>query len=131
MSTHLLLGIHRGLYPFGFPINSLNKLFFGSILATCSAHPMLPDLIILIVLGENYKLCSSLLCSFLRPSAIPSLFGPNILLSTTYISIIKTRFYLILLVAQFTNSFSKSDCMASKFRAILYFCYISQKEEPS
>jgi hypothetical protein len=39
-------------------------------------------LIILIMLGKEYNLWSSSLCSFLQTPVTSSLFGPNILLST-------------------------------------------------
>jgi hypothetical protein len=47
-------------------------------------HLILLDLIILILLDEEYKLCSSSLCSFLHPPVTPSLFGPNIIHSTLF-----------------------------------------------
>jgi hypothetical protein len=36
-------------------------------------------LIILLILGKNYKSCSSSLCSFPHPPFAPFLFGSNIL----------------------------------------------------
>jgi hypothetical protein len=52
--------------------------------ATCPAHFILLALITLTILGEDYKPCSSSLCSFLQPHVTSSLLGPNILLSTLF-----------------------------------------------
>jgi hypothetical protein len=41
-------------------------------------------LIILIILGEKYKLWSSSLSSFLQPPVTSSLFGANVLLNTLF-----------------------------------------------
>jgi hypothetical protein len=43
-------------------------------------HSFFPPFVILILLGEVYKLWSSSLCSFLQTSVTSSLFGPNVVL---------------------------------------------------
>jgi hypothetical protein len=68
LSTHLCLRLPSGLFPSGFPIH-----------ATCPAHFILLDLIILIILVEEFKLQISLLCNSLQRPITSSLLGPNVI----------------------------------------------------
>jgi hypothetical protein len=65
LSTHLCLGLPSGLFLSGFLIPQ--GFLFCHIRAACHAHLMLLDLIIVILLGEECKLRSPSLCSFLQP----------------------------------------------------------------
>jgi hypothetical protein len=56
LSIYLCLGLPSGLLPSGFPTNNLYTFFFSPIRATCPTHLILLDFIILILLGEEYKL---------------------------------------------------------------------------
>ena len=38
LSSHLRLGLPKGLFPVGLPVNILKALVLSFILATCSAH---------------------------------------------------------------------------------------------
>jgi hypothetical protein len=59
LSTHLCLGLPSSLFPSGFPTNNLYMFHFSPIRATCLAYLILLDLIILIILVEEYKSRSS------------------------------------------------------------------------
>jgi hypothetical protein len=52
--------------------------------AACPTHLMLLYLIIIIISGEDYKICSSSLCNLLQPPVASTLLGPNILRSTLF-----------------------------------------------
>jgi hypothetical protein len=79
------------------------------------AHLVLPDLIVIIILGEQYKLLSSSLCNFLLPNAIFFSVGLHIfqrLFSETaqiYGSSLKLRY-------QVTNL-----CLREKIKVSLHF----------
>jgi hypothetical protein len=56
ISFHLRLGHSRGVFPSGVPIEILYAFLFASIRATYPSNLILLDLIMLIVLEEEYKL---------------------------------------------------------------------------
>jgi hypothetical protein len=84
LSTNLYFGLPGGLFPSGFPANILYEFLLYYIHATCPPHLILLNSIILIKFGEEYKLWSASLYSFLQPPANSSLYGQNILLSALF-----------------------------------------------
>ena len=55
LSTHLRLGLPSGLFPSGFPTNTLYTPLSSPLLATCPAHLILLHFISRTILGEQYK----------------------------------------------------------------------------
>jgi hypothetical protein len=71
-------------FPFRLSIQNFVHISNLPHTAICPAHIIILDLIIT-VFGEEYKLWSSSLCSFLQPPVTSFLLGPNILLSSLQI----------------------------------------------
>jgi hypothetical protein len=78
LSDQLRLGLPSGLFPSVFPANTLYAFLFYPMCVTWPDYLIVLVLIILIILGEEYKSHSSSLCSFLHSPVTSSLFGPNI-----------------------------------------------------
>jgi hypothetical protein len=85
----LLLVLPSVLFPSRFS-NDILYPFRFSIRPACQAHLILLYLVILIILGEEFKLWRSS-CSFLHPPVTSSLFGPSILPSTLFSNTLTPR----------------------------------------
>ena len=77
LSSHIRLGLPSGLFPSGFPTETLYTPLLSSIHATQPTHVILLDLITRIILGERYRSLSSSFWSFLDSPVTLSLLGPN------------------------------------------------------
>jgi hypothetical protein len=67
LSSHLRLGRPRGLYLSGFLVKILYTFIVPSMRDACPALIVLPDLIVLIIFGEEHKvygLLQELQCSY-------------------------------------------------------------------
>ena len=94
LSTHLCLVLPSGSIFFRFPNHDPIHLISSPIRATCPTHLILLSFITRKILGEEYKLFSSLLCNLLLSPVTSSLLGPNILLNTMFSYILSEAWLL-------------------------------------
>ena len=83
LSSHLRLGLPRGLFHSGWP-PKLCILLSPPPYALHAPFISLLDFITRTILGEGHRSLSSSLCSFLHYSVTSSLLGQNIILSTPF-----------------------------------------------
>jgi hypothetical protein len=65
-SSYLRLGLPSGLFSSGVPTKTLYTFLSSHIRVTCPTHLILPDLICLMISGDEYKLWSSPVRNFLH-----------------------------------------------------------------
>jgi hypothetical protein len=87
LSSYICLSPPSGLFPPGFSTNTVHAFIPSPMHAAYPTHLFLLEFIVLITFGQENKLRSSSLCSFLKPPVTSSVFGPNILFSTLFSNI--------------------------------------------
>jgi len=96
LKTHLNINLpskprsSKWFFPSGFPTTTLYTPLLSPTRAECPAHLIL-HFIIRTILGKEYRLLSSSLCSFLHSPVTSSLLGPYILLSTLFSNTLSLR----------------------------------------
>ena len=91
LSSYLCLGLLSSSFPQVSSPNPLHAPLLSPMCATCPTHLILLNLITWIIFGEEYRLLTYSLCSFLHSPVTSFLLGSDILLSTLFSNTLSLR----------------------------------------
>jgi hypothetical protein len=120
LSSNLHLSLPSGLLPYGFLTRNPIYMPLCRMHATCFSHLNLPDLIVIIIFGEQYKFWSSSVCSFLQPLSL-HLFGPNIL------SILFSNTLSLCSSHNVRDQVSRPYRTTGKLNSVFFYCLCTMK----
>jgi len=117
ITSHLRLGLPCGLFPSGFPTETLCLVLLSPICSTCPTYLILLDFITPTIFAE-YRSLSSSLCSSHHSPVTVSRLRPNIVLNTLFTHSLSIR-----------SSLNVSDQFSHPYKTIFKFLDSKPKDK--